>query len=65
MCMFLRSLLTPLLDTPFSTRPFPIDPNEPEEEYQLTFRAIFVGCALGAVGALSRLQFNEYHLTLS
>lgn len=36
-----------------STKPFPIDPNEPEEEYQLTVRAVLVGCVLGAVGASS------------
>ena len=36
-----------------STKPFPVDPNEPEEEYQLTVRAVLVGCVLGAVGASS------------
>lgn len=33
---------------------FPIDPDAPEEEQQLTFRAVFVGCCLGGVIAASK-----------
>jgi len=45
-----------------STKPFPIDPNEPEEENQLTIRAVLVGCALGAVGA-SPFRHSKLDLT--
>ncbi|PPQ96836.1 hypothetical protein CVT26_006005 [Gymnopilus dilepis] len=40
------------------TRPFPIDPNEIEETHQLTFRAIFVGCALGAIVGASNIYLG-------
>ncbi|KAJ3564039.1 hypothetical protein NP233_g8551 [Leucocoprinus birnbaumii] len=40
------------------TRPFPVDPNEPEEEYQLTVRAVFVGCCLGAVVGASNIYLG-------
>ena len=33
--------------------PFPMDPDAPEEQ-QFTFRAVFVGCALGAVISASK-----------
>ena len=33
--------------------PFPLDPDAPEEQ-QFTFRAVFVGCALGAVISASK-----------
>jgi hypothetical protein len=34
-----------------STKPFPIDPDEPDEPHQLTWRALIVGCFLGAIGS--------------
>ncbi|THH12710.1 hypothetical protein EW146_g7441 [Bondarzewia mesenterica] len=40
------------------TKPFPIDPNEPEEEHQLTFRALLVGCILGAVVGASNIYLG-------
>ncbi|TRM63530.1 OPT oligopeptide transporter protein-domain-containing protein [Schizophyllum amplum] len=40
------------------TRPFPIDPSMPEETHQLTFRAIFVGCCLGAVVGASNIYLG-------
>lgn len=33
--------------------PFPVDPNA-QEEQQFTFRAVFIGCALGAVISASK-----------
>ncbi|KAF5356770.1 hypothetical protein D9756_006705 [Leucocoprinus leucothites] len=50
--------LAPELDDHDVTRPFPIDPNEPEEEYQLTVRAVFVGCCLGAVVGASNIYLG-------
>jgi uncharacterized oligopeptide transporter (OPT) family protein len=41
-----------------SSKPFPIDPNEPEEVHQLTVRAILVGCALGAVVGASNIYLG-------
>ena len=41
-----------------SSKPFPIDPNEPEEVHQLTVRAIVVGCALGAVVGASNIYLG-------
>lgn len=38
----------------FRGDPFPIDPDAPIEEYQLTVRAVFVGCCLGCVGEPAR-----------
>lgn len=38
--------------------PFPIDPSVPEEEHQLTVRAILVGCALGAVVGASNIYLG-------
>ncbi|KAF9567161.1 OPT oligopeptide transporter [Agrocybe pediades] len=40
------------------TRPFPIDPDEEEETHQLTFRAVFVGCCLGAVVGASNIYLG-------
>ncbi|TFK32332.1 oligopeptide transporter [Crucibulum laeve] len=40
------------------TKPFPIDPNEPEETHQLTFRAVFVGCLLGAIVGASNIYLG-------
>jgi OPT family oligopeptide transporter len=40
------------------TRPFPIDPGLPDEPYQLTVRAIVVGCALGAVVGASNIYLG-------
>jgi len=40
------------------TKPFPIDPLAPEETHQLTFRAIFVGCCLGAVVGASNIYLG-------
>ncbi|CCM06293.1 uncharacterized protein FIBRA_08544 [Fibroporia radiculosa] len=37
--------------------PFPVDPDAPEEQ-QLTFRAVFVGCALGAVISASNVYLG-------
>jgi len=41
-----------------SSKPFPIDPNEPEETHQLTVRAVFVGCCLGAVVGASNIYLG-------
>jgi hypothetical protein len=38
--------------------PFPIDPNAPLEERQLTIRALVVGCLLGAVIAASNVYLG-------
>ena len=38
---------------------FPIDPDAPEHEQQLTVRAIFVGCCLGGVIAASKLVYSS------
>ncbi|KIO17519.1 hypothetical protein M407DRAFT_228119 [Tulasnella calospora MUT 4182] len=38
--------------------PFPVDPNAPEEEHQLTIRALIVGCALGAVVGASNIYLG-------
>ncbi|KAI0312850.1 oligopeptide transporter [Amylostereum chailletii] len=40
------------------TRPFPIDPDEEHEDHQLTFRALFVGCILGAVVGASNIYLG-------
>ncbi|KAI4528915.1 OPT oligopeptide transporter protein-domain-containing protein [Schizophyllum commune] len=40
------------------TRPFPIMPDVPEETHQLTFRAVLVGCCLGAVVGASNLYLG-------
>ncbi|KAF8069127.1 oligopeptide transporter, partial [Lyophyllum atratum] len=40
------------------TRPFPIDPEYVEETHQLTFRAVFVGCALGAIVGASNIYLG-------
>ncbi|KAF9460024.1 oligopeptide transporter [Collybia nuda] len=40
------------------TRPFPIMPDEMIETHQLTFRAVFVGCALGAVVGASNIYLG-------
>ncbi|KAH9942458.1 OPT oligopeptide transporter [Epithele typhae] len=37
--------------------PFPVDPDAPEEQ-QFTFRAVFVGCALGAVISASNVYLG-------
>lgn len=42
-----------------SSRPFPIDPDAPEETHQLTLRALIVGCLLGAVGELFLKQIRK------
>lgn len=38
--------------------PFPIDPNAPVEERQLTIRALLVGCLLGAIIAASNVYLG-------
>lgn len=38
--------------------PFPIDPNAPLEERQLTIRALLVGCLLGAVISASNVYLG-------
>ncbi|KAF7426231.1 hypothetical protein PC9H_008598 [Pleurotus ostreatus] len=40
------------------TKPFPIDPTEPEETHQLTFRALLVGSVLGAVVGASNIYLG-------
>ncbi|KAG6888288.1 hypothetical protein C0995_009402 [Termitomyces sp. Mi166 len=40
------------------SHPFPVDPNEIEETHQLTFRAVFVGCVLGAVVGASNIYLG-------
>jgi len=44
--------------TPNVVDPFPIVPGELEETHQLTFRAIFVGCCLGAVVGASNIYLG-------
>ncbi|XP_006463464.1 hypothetical protein AGABI2DRAFT_208266 [Agaricus bisporus var. bisporus H97] len=46
------------LDDHDVTKPFPVDPHLPEEEHQLTLRAIIVGCALGAVVGASNIYLG-------
>ncbi|THV04736.1 oligopeptide transporter [Dendrothele bispora CBS 962.96] len=41
-----------------STKPFPIDPYAPEETHQLTVRAVFVGCVLGAIVGASNIYLG-------
>lgn len=41
-----------------SSRPFPVEDNEPIEDRQLSFRAIVVGCALGAVVGASNIYLG-------
>lgn len=38
--------------------PFPVEPGELEETHQLTFRAVFVGCCLGAVVGASNIYLG-------
>ncbi|GLB42392.1 putative OPT oligopeptide transporter protein [Lyophyllum shimeji] len=40
------------------SRPFPVSPDYVEETHQLTFRAVFVGCALGAVVGASNIYLG-------
>ncbi|KAF8962563.1 oligopeptide transporter [Flammula alnicola] len=40
------------------TEPFPVDSDEPTEEHQLTFRAIYVGCVLGAIVGASNIYLG-------
>lgn len=40
------------------SNPFPVDPEDPEETHQLTFRAIIVGCALGAIVGASNIYLG-------
>ncbi|KAF9526157.1 OPT oligopeptide transporter [Crepidotus variabilis] len=52
----------PYLDENFEdhdvTKPFPIDPDEIVEDRQLSFRAVVVGCALGAVVGASNIYLG-------
>ncbi|KAF5378813.1 hypothetical protein D9615_007012 [Tricholomella constricta] len=40
------------------SRPFPISPDYEEETHQLTFRALFVGCCLGAIVGASNIYLG-------
>ncbi|KAH9941892.1 OPT oligopeptide transporter [Epithele typhae] len=40
------------------TRPFPIEDDEMEETHQLTVRAVFVGCVLGAIVGASNIYLG-------
>ncbi|KDR80207.1 hypothetical protein GALMADRAFT_242499 [Galerina marginata CBS 339.88] len=40
------------------TMPFPIEDDEIEETHQLTFRAVFVGCCLGAIVGASNIYLG-------
>ncbi|KAF9447743.1 oligopeptide transporter [Macrolepiota fuliginosa MF-IS2] len=51
-------VLEPPVDDSDVTKPFPIDPDAPEETHQLTVRAIVVGCALGAVVGASNIYLG-------
>ncbi|KAH9858652.1 OPT oligopeptide transporter [Lenzites betulinus] len=46
------------LEKPDISRPFPRDPNEMIETHQLTVRAVFVGCCLGAVVGASNIYLG-------
>ncbi|KAH6917934.1 OPT oligopeptide transporter protein-domain-containing protein [Coprinopsis sp. MPI-PUGE-AT-0042] len=41
-----------------TSHPFPIDPEDIEETHQLTVRAVFVGCCLGAVVGASNIYLG-------
>ncbi|KAF8921979.1 OPT oligopeptide transporter protein-domain-containing protein [Mucidula mucida] len=41
-----------------SSKPFPVDPYEPEETHQLTVRALIVGCVLGAIVGASNIYLG-------
>ncbi|KAI0078640.1 oligopeptide transporter [Panus rudis PR-1116 ss-1] len=41
-----------------TSKPFPVDPNDPIETHQLTLRAIVVGCCLGAVVGASNIYLG-------
>ncbi|KAF8998711.1 OPT oligopeptide transporter [Cyathus striatus] len=51
-------LVEDFIDDHDVSRPFPIEPHEVEETHQLTFRAIFVGCALGSIVAASNIYLG-------
>lgn len=40
------------------SRPFPIRPDDIHEDHQLTFRAVFVGCVLGAIVGASNIYLG-------
>ncbi|KAI0371064.1 OPT oligopeptide transporter [Pilatotrama ljubarskyi] len=46
------------MEKPDISRPFPRDPDEMVETHQLTFRAILVGCCLGAVVGASNIYLG-------
>ncbi|KAI0676232.1 oligopeptide transporter [Trametes maxima] len=46
------------VDTHDITRPFPPDPDAIEETHQLTIRAVFVGCCLGAIVGASNIYLG-------
>lgn len=52
------SLSENLLTKISSTKPFPIDQYEIEETHQLSFRAVAVGCVLGAVVGASNIYLG-------
>ena len=53
---FLTKLVLTISAT--SSKPFPIDPDDVEETHQLTFRAVFVGCLLGAIVGASNIYLG-------
>ncbi|EIW63154.1 OPT oligopeptide transporter [Trametes versicolor FP-101664 SS1] len=46
------------MEKPDISRPFPRDPDEMVETHQLTIRAVFVGCCLGAVVGASNIYLG-------
>lgn len=58
MCPLFLVKNPPQSKTFFSTKPFPIDEYEIEETHQLTFRAVAVGCLLGAVVGASNIYLG-------
>ncbi|OCH86719.1 OPT oligopeptide transporter [Obba rivulosa] len=47
-----------VLELPDPSKPFPREPDEMEETHQLTLRALFVGCCLGAVVGASNIYLG-------
>jgi hypothetical protein len=42
--------ITSNLTKSYRSKPFPVDPDAPEELHQFTLRAVVVGCLLGSIG---------------
>lgn len=47
-----------IMDDHDVSKPFPLDPDAPEETHQLTVRAVVVGCVLGAIVGASNIYLG-------